>query len=108
LRQNTSFEPSTVQIGRAVRPGRVPQKIVKKSKKKARKRYISRPRGGAAVKLVGMVLHPVGDLANVIKWARFEIDGIFNFVATHGQILVFSIESPHGSYNIALRYRAGM
>ncbi len=68
MRETASFEPSTIKIRSAVQAVRETEKS-KKSKKKGQKRYISRMRGGVAVKGGKLVLRPSRLLPDVINCA---------------------------------------
>ncbi len=69
MRETASFEPSTIKIRPAVRAVRETEKSKKKVKKKAQKRYISRMRGGVAVKGGKLVLRLSRLLPDVINCA---------------------------------------
>ena len=62
----------------------------------------------AAVEDRKMVLNLSVGPPDVINCAKFCVDQIISFCGTAVQSLGFSLETPHGRYNIAKRYRAGM
>ena len=87
LRQNTHFELSTTRIGFSVRAVREPEKvkIKKKSKKKGQDPYISRMRGGGALRGRKMVLGTSSEPQEVIIYANLCVYQISSFGAAGGQ-----------------------
>ena len=78
MRETASFEPSTINIRPAGRAVRETEKS-KKVKKRGQKRYISRMRGGVAVKGGKLVLRLSRLLPDVINCAKADVNRAFSF-----------------------------
>jgi len=78
LRGNTSFEPESVKIGSAVRPGRVPEKKGQdrtgQSNKKSQSVNISPIWGEAPTVPINTKICVVGSLPDVIMYAKFQAE----------------------------------
>jgi hypothetical protein len=96
-----------MKIDFSVRAVREPEKIIKI--KKGQQRYISRICGGVTAKDGELKLGTFVELMNIISHTNFYLFLMNIFQASGGQKLVFTFERhADGSYNIALRFRAGI
>jgi len=73
INRNTTFEPSSVQIGPKLRPVNWPRKRKKGRKRKSQNRYISPPRGSAILQTICTKFGEFVDLNDVITPAKICI-----------------------------------
>ncbi len=64
-------------------------------------------RGGGASVDTSMKLGSFVEAPDVINYAKFHLDLVNSLRASQGSKNGFSLWNAYGSYNIALRYRAG-
>jgi hypothetical protein len=99
-----------MKIDLFVRAVREPKKT-KKSKKKVQQRYISRICGGGTPKDGELKLGTFVEFMDVINHTNFYLFHVMNsFRASSGGVKNedLPLKGVYGSYNIALRFRAGM
>ena len=82
LGENTSFEPSTMEIGSSVRPVEVSKKIIWKERKgkerkamhkKSQKCYISRSCSGEAPEATMIKFEAHANMVIVVNFAKFDV-----------------------------------